>query len=98
LAGPFRSQRLMGSDNELIKLVETSRTLCPVHFAHSTPTYYNPVAREKWSPSSVSLPSPDRSYETDVDRRGRGTAGGDRLLSSCPPSTHVASLHRQHPF
>ncbi len=40
-------QWLTGSDNELIKLVETSRTLCPVHFAHSTPTFYKPVAREK---------------------------------------------------
>ena len=81
-----------GSDNELIKLVETSRTLCPVHFADSNPTYYNPVAREKWSPSSCLLPGSDRSYDTDVHRRVRGTAGGDRLPSSVPPSTLVASL------
>ena len=45
--GPFRAQWLRASDNELIKLVETSRTLCPVHLAASSPTYYNPVAREK---------------------------------------------------
>jgi hypothetical protein len=83
---------LEGSDNELIKLVDTSRTLCPVHFAESTPTYYNPVAREKWSPSSALLPGSSRSYETDVSRRVRGTAGGDRLPSSVPPSTLVASL------
>jgi hypothetical protein len=83
---------LLASDNELIKLVETSRTLCPVHFAASAPTYYNPVAREKWSPSSLLLPGSDRSYDTDVDRRVRGTAGGDRLESSVPPSTLVASL------
>jgi hypothetical protein len=83
---------LRASDNELIKLVETSRTLCPVHFATSNPTYYNPVAREKWSPSSLLLPGSDRSYDTDVDRRVRGTAGGDCLESSVPSSTLVASL------
>ena len=33
-----------------------------------------------------------RSYNTDVDRRVRGTAGGDRLESSVPPSVLVASL------
>ncbi len=76
----------------LIKFVETSRTLGPVHFADSTPTYYNPVFREKWSPSSLLLPGSDRSYATDVDRRLRGTAGADRLQSSVPPSVLVASL------
>jgi hypothetical protein len=83
---------VLRSDNELIKLVETSRTLCPVHFAHSTPTYYNPVVREKLSPSSVLIPGPDHSYATDVDLRVRCTAGGDHLLSSAPPPTHVVSL------
>jgi hypothetical protein len=92
VSGPFRSQWLLVSDNELIKLVETYRTLCPVHFADSLPTYYNPVAREKWSPSSLLLPGSARSYDTDVDRRVRGTAAGDRLESSVPPSTLVASL------
>jgi hypothetical protein len=58
----------------------------------STPTYFNPVAKEKWSPSSLLLPGTLRSLTTGVDRRVRGTAGGDRLPSSCPPSTHVASL------
>jgi hypothetical protein len=83
---------LRASDNELIKLVETSRTLCPVRFATSNPTYYNPIARKKWSPSSLLLPGSDRSHDTDVDRRVRGTAGSDRLESSVPPSTLVASL------
>ena len=59
--GPFRAQWLRASDNELIKLVETSRTLCPVHLAASSPTYYNPVAREKWPPSSLLLPGFARS-------------------------------------
>ena len=92
LAGPHRLQWLQGSDDELIKLVETSRTLCPVHYAPSPATYYNPVAKEKWSPASLLLPGPQRCYTTGVDRRVRGTAGGDRLPSSCPPSTQVASL------
>jgi hypothetical protein len=83
---------LRGSDDELIKLVETSQTLCPVHHASSPATYYNPVAKEKWSPASLLLPGPQRCYTTGVDRRVRGTAGGDRLPSSCPPSTQVASL------
>ena len=92
LAGPHRLQWLQGSDDKLIKLVETSRTLCPVHYAPSPATYYNPVAKEKWSPASLLLPGPQRCYTTGVDRRVRGTAGGDRLPSSCPPSTQVASL------
>jgi hypothetical protein len=85
-------QWLLASDTELVKLVETTRTICPVHFAASPPTYFNPIPKEKWSPSSLSIPGPLRSLTSDVDRRVRGTAGGDRLDSSCPPSTHVASL------
>ncbi len=56
------------------------------------PLHYNPVAKEKWSPASLLLPGPQRCYTTGVDRRVRGTAGGDRLPSSYPPSTQVASL------
>jgi hypothetical protein len=92
LSSPHRLQWLLASDTELMKLVEITRTLCPIHFAHTTPTYFNPVPKEKWSPSSLSIPGPLRSLASDVDRRVRGTAGGDRLESSCPPSTHVASL------
>jgi hypothetical protein len=92
LAGPHRLQWLQGSEDDLIKLVETSRTLCSVHYVPSPATYYNPVAKEKWSPASLLLPGPQRCYTTGVDRRVRGTAGGDRLPSSCPPSTQVASL------
>jgi hypothetical protein len=50
LSGPHRLQWLEGSDNELIKLVETTQTLCPVYFALSPPTSFNPIAKEKWSP------------------------------------------------
>ena len=92
LSGPHRLQWLLASDTELVKLVETTRTICPVHFAASPPTYFNPIPKEKWSPSSLSIHGPLRSLTSDVDRRVRGTAGGDRLDSSCPPSTHVASL------
>jgi hypothetical protein len=77
----------------LVKLVETTRTLCPVHFAFSPPTYFNPVIKEKWSPSSLLIPGLLRCLTSGVDRRVRGTtAGGDRLESSVPPSTLVASL------
>ena len=92
MASPFRAQWIDGDGNELIKLVETTRTLTPVHFPTSSPTYYNRVVKEKWSSSSALLPGPSRSLWTDVERRVRGTAGGDRLLSSCPPSTETASL------
>ena len=92
LSGPHRLQWLLASDTELVKLVETTRTLCPVHFASSSPTYFNPVPKEKWSLSSLLLPGPLRCLTSGVDRRVRGTAGGDRLESSCPPAAHVASL------
>ena len=91
-SGPHRLQWLLASDTELVKLVETTRTLCPVHFASSPPTYFNPIPKEKWSLSSLLLPGPDRCLSSGVDRRVRGTAGGDRLESSCPPAAHVASL------
>jgi hypothetical protein len=48
--------------------------------------------KEKWTPSALLRPRPSRSLTDDVSRRVRGTAGGDRLPSSCPPSTDVASL------
>ncbi len=35
-----------GNGDELIKLVETTRTLTPVHFATSSPTYLNNVVKE----------------------------------------------------
>ncbi len=47
LSGPYRAQWLLASDTELVKLVETTRTLCPVHFASSPPTYFNPIPKEK---------------------------------------------------
>ena len=82
----------MSDDDELVKLVKSTGTLTPVHTYTSTPTYYNRVIKEKWTPSALLRPGPSRSLVTDVGRRVRGTAGGDRLPSSCPPSTDVASL------
>jgi hypothetical protein len=93
LAGPFRSQWVTSDDDELVKLVKNTGTLTPVHTYTSTPTYYkNRVVKEKWTPSALLRPGPSRSLTDDVSRRVRGTAGGDRLPSSCPPSTDVASL------
>ncbi len=79
-------------DDELVKLVKGTGTLTPVLTSTSTPTYYNRVVKEKWTPASLLRPGPSCSLLDDVDRRVRGTAGGDRLPSSCPPSTDVASL------
>ena len=92
MAGPFRDQWITGDDDELVKLVKSSGTLTPVHTYTSTPTYYNRVIKEKWTSSALLRPGPSRSLTDDVSRRVRGTAGGDRLPSSCPPSTDVASL------
>jgi hypothetical protein len=92
LAGPFCPQWIQSDDDELVKLVKGTGTLTPVHTYTSTPTYYNRVVKEKWTPSSLLRPGSSRSLLDDVDRRVRGTAGGDRLPSSCPPSTDVASL------
>ena len=85
LAGPFRQQWIQSDDDELVKLVKGTGTLTPVHTSTSTPTYYNRVVKEKWTPSSLLRPGSSRSLLDDVDRRVRGTAGGDRLPSSCPP-------------
>jgi hypothetical protein len=90
VAGPFRSQWVI-SDDKHVKLVKSTGTLTPVHTYTSTPTYYNRVVKEKWTPSALLRSGPSRSLTDVVSRRVRGTAGGDRLPSSCP-STDVASL------
>ena len=91
LAGPYGDQWRRANGNELIKLVETARALTPVHTATSLPTYLNNVVKEKWFPSALLRPGHLRDIVSDVDRRVRGTAGGDRLSVSCPVSTAVAS-------
>ena len=72
-------------------LVETSRSLTPVHIATSLPTYLNNVVKEKWFPSALLRPGDRRDIVSDVDRRMRGTAGGDRLTVSSLVSTAVVS-------
>ncbi len=91
LAGPFGDQWRRANGNELVKLVATTRALTPVHTATSLPTYLNNVVKEKWLPSALLRPGHLRDVESDVDRRVRGTAGGDRLSVSCLVSTAVAS-------
>jgi hypothetical protein len=59
---------IIGDDDELLKLVETKKTLIPVHTYSSTPTYYNRVVKEKWTPSSLLLPGPSRSLWSDMDQ------------------------------
>ncbi len=44
------------NDDELIKFVDFSRTLTPVHFALSHVTYLDNVVKEKWSPATLLRP------------------------------------------
>jgi hypothetical protein len=91
LAGRFGDQWKRGNGDELLKRVETSRALTPVHHAISPPTYLNNVVKEKWSPAALLRPGHLRDLTSDVDRRVRGTAGGDRLSVDIPVSQAVAS-------
>jgi hypothetical protein len=91
LAGRFGDQWRQGNGDELLKLVETSRALTPVHHTTSPPTYLNNVVKEKWSPASLLRPRHMRDITSDVDRRVRGTAGGDRLSVDIAVSQTVAS-------
>jgi hypothetical protein len=86
LAGRFGDQWRRGNGDELLKLVETSRALTPVHHATSPPTYLNNIVKEKWSPAALLRPGHLRDITSDVDRRVRGTAGGDRLSVEIPVS------------
>ncbi len=88
------SQWRRGNGDELIKLVETTRTLTPVHFATSSPTYLNNVVKEKWSPPALLRSGDHRDLASNVDRRVRGTAGGDRL-AALPYSVSTATA--SHP-
>ena len=91
LAGPYGDQWRRANGNELVKLVETARALTPVHTATSLPMYLHNVVKEKWFPPALLRPGHLRDIVSDVDRRVRGTAGGDRLSVSYPVSTAVAS-------
>ncbi len=95
LTGPFGNQWREKNGDELMKLVETTCTLTPVHFASSSPTYINNVGKEKWSPSAFLRPGHLRDLASDVDRRVRETAGGDRL-SALPYSVSTATAAHPH--
>ncbi len=49
------------------------------------------MVKEKWFPSALLRPGDHRDIVSDVDRRVRGTAGGDRRTVSSLVSTAVAS-------
>ncbi len=91
LAGPHGDQWRQANRTEPVKLVETSRSLSPVHIVTSLPTYLNNVVKEKWFPFALLRPGDRRDIVSDVDRHVRGTAGGDRLTVSSLVSTAVAS-------
>ena len=91
--GICRLQWEEADGTELIKLVETTGTLHPVHsYSGSKPTYYNRVVKEKWNSGALKMDAYLRDPATDVTHRVRGTAGGDRLNVDYPVSTYTASL------
>jgi hypothetical protein len=79
LSGLDRRLWTLANDAELIKLIKTTQTITPAHSCSKTPTYYNPVPREKWS-------------DNQITRRARGTAGGDRAFVDYPASTNTAPM------
>ena len=79
LTGLDRWLWILANDAELIKLIKTTQTITPVSSCSKTPTYYNPVPREKWS-------------NDQITRRARGTAGGDRAFVDHPVSTNTAPM------
>ena len=79
LAGPNRADWIHADIVELTKLVFDTGTLKPVHHPSESPTYYNRVVREKLKGKTI-------------ERRVRGTAGGDRITFPCSVSSSTASL------
>ena len=79
LAGPNRADWIHADVVELTKLVFDTGTLKPVHHPSQSPTYYNRVVREKLKGKKI-------------ERRVRGTAGGDRITFPCSVSSSTASL------
>ena len=64
---------------ELTKLVHDTGTLLPTHTPSQKPTYYNRVVKEKIKAGSV-------------ERRVRGTAGGDRISFPYSVASPTASM------
>jgi len=79
VAGPNRADWIHADVVEITKLVFDTGTLAPTHHPAQNPTYYNRVVREKMKGN-------------DIERRARGTAGGDRITFPCSVSSSTASL------
>ena len=79
VAGPNRADWIHADVVEITKLVFGTGTLIPVHNPSQSPTYYNRVVREKLKGDAI-------------ERRVRGTAGGDRITFPCSVSSSTASL------
>ena len=79
LSGPNRADWITADIVELVKLVMDTGTLVPVHSPSQPPTYYNRVVKEKLKAGKV-------------ERRVRGTIGGDRLSFPYSVSSTTASM------
>jgi hypothetical protein len=80
-SGPDSHDWLLKDIAELIKLILETKTLRPVMNPLKTPTYYNRVVKEKWN-----------KVLGCIERRVRGTAGGDRIFVDYDVSSSTASL------
>ena len=80
-SGPNGPDWLLKDIVELIKLILETKTLRPVMNPLKTPTYYNRVVKEKWN-----------KVLGCIERRVRGTAGGDRIFVNYDVSSSTASL------
>ena len=79
LKGPNRDAWIQADVVELVKLVYGTGTLKPVHVPSQCPTYYNRVVKEKYKAG-------------EIERRVRGTAGGDKIAFPYSVSSSTASM------
>ena len=79
LSGPNRADWINADIVELVKLVMDTGTLVPVDSPSQPPTYYNRVVKEKLKAGKV-------------ERRVRGTIGGDRISFPYSVSSTTASM------
>ena len=79
VAGPNRQDWITADVVEITKLVHGTGTIQPVHVPSQKPTYYNRVVKEKMLANSI-------------QRRVRGTAGGDRIDFPYSVSSSTASM------
>jgi hypothetical protein len=79
LKGPNRDAWIAADVVELVKLVFGTGTLRPVHVPSQCPTYYNRIVKEKYK-------------ATAIERRVRGTAGGDKISFPYSVSSSTAGM------